>query len=76
MKYTILTKICVLALTGFHKRITRSRKDNNHCRSGLFLKRCVQFKIREDLSIFISLNRFYVEVLLNTNKKHHCWGHP
>jgi hypothetical protein len=59
-----------LALPGFHKLITRSRNDDNHGGVGLFVKQNVQFKIREDLSIFIPhvFESIFIEVLSNTNK--------
>jgi len=55
-----------LALPGFHKLITQSRKDDNHSGVGLFIKQNVQFKIWEDLSIFFE--SVFIEVLSNTNE--------
>ena len=59
-----------LVLPGFHKLITRSRVEDNHGGVGLFIKQNIQFKIREDLSIFIPhvFESFFIEVLSDTNK--------
>jgi len=59
-----------LALPGFHKLITRSCKDDNHGGVRLFIKQNVQYKNREDLSVFIPsiFDSLFIEVLSNTNK--------
>ena len=43
-----------LSLPGFHDLITRNRNDDNRGGVGLFIKDNINFKIREDLSVFIS----------------------
>ena len=59
-----------LALSGYHKIITRCRDDGNHGGVGLFTKQHINFKIREDLSIFIPdiFESIFIESSSNTNK--------
>jgi hypothetical protein len=44
-----------IGLPGYHDFVTRCRGDNDDCRGGvaLFIKETVDFKIRNDLSVFI-----------------------
>ena len=53
-----------LALPGYHNIITRCRDEGNHGGVGLFIKQDINFKIREDLSIFIPhiFESIFVEV--------------
>ena len=40
-------------LPGYHKIITNTRDDGRGGRVGLFVKKNINFKIREDISVFI-----------------------
>ncbi len=40
-----------LALPGYHSLITRSRLNGSRGGVGLFIKSCIQYKVREDLEI-------------------------
>ena len=60
-----------LKLPGFHKLISRTRDDGNQGGVGLFIKKDVNFKIREDLCVFIPhiFESIFVEIQTKTKKK-------
>ena len=60
-----------LKLPGFHKLISRTRDDGNQGGVGLFIKKYINFKIREDLCVFIPhiFESIFVEIQTKTKKK-------
>ena len=61
-----------LRLPGYHDLITRCRTDGNRGGVGLFIKESVQYKIRENLSIFNEhvFESLFVEIESQTSKKY------
>jgi hypothetical protein len=62
-----------IGLPGYHNIITRCRGENDDCRGGvaLFIKETIDFKIRNDLSVFIPhvYESVVVEILPQSGKK-------
>ena len=59
-----------LSLPGYHNLITRCRDDGPRGGVGLFIKQTVNYKIREDLSVFIPhvFESVFVETINKTEK--------
>ena len=59
-----------LSLPGYHNLITRRRDDGPRGGVGLFIKQTVNYKIREDLSVFIPhvFESVFVETINKTEK--------
>jgi hypothetical protein len=59
---------CRIHLPGFHDIITRTRKDSVRGGVGLFLNENINFKVRDDLSIFIPhvFESLFVEIIANS----------
>lgn len=58
-----------LKLPGFHELITRTRDDDNRGGVGLFIKDNINFKVRDDLSVFIPhvFESIFIEISNGSN---------
>ena len=65
-----------LNLPGFHNLISRTRADSTRGGVGLFLKENLNFKIRNDLSVFIPhvFESLFIEIITNSNLNNYIVG--
>ncbi len=62
--------IC-LVLPGYHDLLSRTRDDDTHGRVGLFIKDHLSYRMRNDLSVFISyvFESIFIEIIPDSNNK-------
>ena len=60
-----------VVLSGYHNILTRCRNDDGRGGVGLFVKDSINFRVREDLSVFIPhvYESLFIEVELGSHKK-------
>ena len=58
-------------INGYHEILSRNRNEGRKGGVGLFIKNNIQFKVREDISVFIPhvFESLFVEIELDSNKK-------
>ncbi len=64
-----------LILPGYHDLLSRTRSDDRHGGVGLFIKDTINYKVREDLSVFIPhvFESLFIEIISeSTNTKQSC----